>query len=121
MSAGEGEEKMEEEGIGAGESDGGDEEEAVAVVKKDPGVLVATGASGALVGWSLAHSLGMDLDFFGAVTGEPGGRLCQCLSVSSWLRRRSLFFRAQRSKGRFRCVCYLVPVPWHDSIYCCLL
>lgn len=75
MSAGGGGEEQEEEETEAGGSDNGDEDEGAAIVRKEPGVLVATGASGALVGWSLVHSLGMDLDLLGAVTGEPGRRL----------------------------------------------
>lgn len=71
MSADGGGEELEEETGGAGGSDDGDEDEGTTIVKKDPGVLVATGASGALIGWSLMHSLGMDLDLLGAVTGEP--------------------------------------------------
>ena len=71
MSAeGGGEEQEEETGEAEG-SDDGDGDEGAAIVMKDPGVLVATGASGALIGWSLVHSLGMDLDLLGAVTGEP--------------------------------------------------
>lgn len=29
--------------------------------RKDAGVLAATGATGAIVGWSLGHSLGLDM------------------------------------------------------------
>lgn len=37
---------------------------------QDVGVLAATGASGALVGWCLAHTLNLNLDLLGAATGE---------------------------------------------------
>ena len=75
MSVGEAGEEQEEEGA-AGESDDGDadgDERASMVdmiIKNDPGVLAATGISGALVGWSLVHPLDIGLDLLGAVTGE---------------------------------------------------
>lgn len=37
---------------------------------RDFGVLAATGATGAMIGWCLAHRLGMDLDLLGAFSGE---------------------------------------------------
>lgn len=39
-------------------------------VKRDPGVLAATGATGALAGWCLVHPLGVDLELLGAFSGE---------------------------------------------------
>lgn len=66
----------------------GEEEETAAddgttelVVKKDAGVLAATGVTGALLGWSFAHSLDLDLDLAGAVSGErreEGGAVLLC-------------------------------------------
>lgn len=54
--------------------EGEDEQETVvsteAEMMKHPGLLVATGVSGAFVGWSLIHALGLDLDGFGAISGK---------------------------------------------------
>lgn len=40
--------------------------------KNDFRVLVATAATGALLGWSVARSLDLDLDLAGAVAGKSG-------------------------------------------------
>lgn len=80
--------KPESDGDGVGtsvESKGGDKEreggadddmkDVSAVLMEEPALLAATGASGALVGWSVAHSLSLDLDFVGAVGGECSSHL----------------------------------------------
>lgn len=73
---GAGEEETDEEGEGGGSNGGGGGDR-----KKDAGVLAATGASGAVIGWNLAHSLGMGLDLVGALGGELLLQLCMRLSV----------------------------------------
>lgn len=62
-----------EEGDGSDGGDGG-----VGNPKKDAGVLAATGASGAFIGWNLAHSMGLGLDLVGALGGELDWP-CACL------------------------------------------
>lgn len=70
--------------------------------KKDAGVLAATGASGAFIGWNLAHSMGLGLDLVGALGGEllllARGFACACAAhvLKNWCPprpRRSQFRR----------------------------
>lgn len=55
--------KMSEEDEAAEEYEGPAAEVEVVTTdrRKDAGVLAATGATGAIVGWSLGHSLGLDM------------------------------------------------------------
>lgn len=62
----EGEGETDEEGEDGSSGGGGGGSER----KKDAGVLAATGASGAFIGWNLAHSMGLGLDLVGALGGE---------------------------------------------------
>eukprot|EP00903_Cladosiphon_okamuranus_P018813 g17304.t2 len=83
---------MDAGGAGEGEADK-EEEVGVDGEKKDAGVLAATGACGALVGWNLAHSLGMGLDLVGALGG--------CLVAVGLLAQEGLVGEATTKVGEF--------------------
>lgn len=66
-----GDEEQTEENDEGGSDAVGDDSPAGTSKKADAGVLAATATTGAVLGSSVAHSLGLGLDMVGAFAGEP--------------------------------------------------